>query len=233
MTLPASGTISFYDLNIELGRSGTASIGLDNAENGDYGAINKCSSPFPASGNPASINEWYSYNHNASTTTIGVVDYSATSCAVACALAVAGVWTLYYNTAATAVYTDTTCNTYPAVGYHALLDRSNCYDIGSSGIVNSIVTCASTTTTTTTTTTTAACYSFGVAYVSSLSDCYQGSYGNTVYSGCSSLAVNCYVFSNSGCTSALSSGTFIQTNDGTNWEIGSGGQIINSNNPGC
>jgi hypothetical protein len=47
------------------------------------------------------------------------------------------------------------------------------------------------------------------------------------------LAVNCYVFSNSGCTSALSSGTFIQTNDGTNWEIGSGGQIINSNNPGC
>ena len=90
MTLPASGTISFYDINIELGRSGTALIGIDNAENGDYGAINKCSSPFPASSNPAAITEWYSYNHNASTTTIGVVDYSATSCAAACALGIAG-----------------------------------------------------------------------------------------------------------------------------------------------
>ena len=228
MTLPASGTISFYDLNIELGRSGTASIGLDNAENGDYGAINKCSSPFPASSNPASINEWYSYNHNASTTTIGVVDYSATSCAAACALNVAGVWTLYYNTAATAVYTDTTCNTYPSVGYHALLDRSNCYDIGSSGIVNSITACA-----TTTTTTTVACYSFSIAYVSSLYDCYQGSYTNTVYSGCSTLANSCNIYASSNCTSPLSSGTYIQTNDGTNWEIGSGGAIVNSNNPGC
>ena len=152
MTLPPPGNpLSFYDINIELGRNGTASIGIDNAENGDYGAINKCASPFPNSSNPASINEWYSYNHNAGTTEIGVVDYSATSCAAACALGIAGVWTLYYNTAATAIYTDTTCNTYPSVGYHALLDRSNCYDIGSSGILNSITACNATTTTTSTT----------------------------------------------------------------------------------
>lgn len=165
MTLTGSGQISFNDIRIELGIPTKSPFSLDDAENGNVGAgypaINKCSSPFPASSNPASLNEWYGYNHTASYSTIGVVDYSATSCAVACALTPAGSWTLYYNTAATAVYTDTSCNTYPSVGYHALLDRSNCYDIGSSGVVNSITAC--TTTTTTTTTTTAACSGIGAS----------------------------------------------------------------------
>lgn len=161
MTLPASGSISFNDIRIELGVPSQAPFSLDTAENGGYGAINRCSSPSPVASNPASINEWYSYNHGATSTEIGLVDYSATSCATACALPVAGVWTLYYNTAATAIYTDTTCNTFPSVGYHALLDRSNCYDIGGSGVLNSITAC--TTTTTTTTTTTAACSANGAS----------------------------------------------------------------------
>jgi len=66
MTLPASGSsISMSQINTELGRSSTATISLDTAENGGYGAINTCSSPFPLSANPASMSEWYSYNHSA------------------------------------------------------------------------------------------------------------------------------------------------------------------------
>lgn len=63
--LQSSGTISLYDINIELGRSGTATIGLDDAENGAYGAINTCSPAYPNSLNPASLAEWYSYDHSA------------------------------------------------------------------------------------------------------------------------------------------------------------------------
>jgi len=66
MTLPAAyATISLGDINVELGRSRTSNISLDTAENGGYGAININSPSYPASGNPASISEWYSYNHNA------------------------------------------------------------------------------------------------------------------------------------------------------------------------
>lgn len=70
MTLPASGAISLYGINSELGRSPyTSTISLDSAENGSYAAINTTCNPYPSATNPASISEWYSYNHNA--TTIG------------------------------------------------------------------------------------------------------------------------------------------------------------------
>ena len=65
MTLPASGLITLGDINEELGRSRTAAIQLDKAENGDYGTINTCSPFYPVAGNPAKISEWYGYNHNA------------------------------------------------------------------------------------------------------------------------------------------------------------------------
>lgn len=52
-------------INTELGRSSTATISLDTAENGGYGAINTCSPAYPNSGNPARISEWYSYNRTA------------------------------------------------------------------------------------------------------------------------------------------------------------------------
>jgi hypothetical protein len=65
MTLVSSGTIRMSDINVELGRSSTANISLDTAENGGYGAINTNSTSRPSSNNPAAISEWYSYNHNA------------------------------------------------------------------------------------------------------------------------------------------------------------------------
>jgi len=65
MTMPASGTIRMSQINTELGRSSTASISLDTAENGGYAAINQASANRPSSNNPAKLSEWYSYNHNA------------------------------------------------------------------------------------------------------------------------------------------------------------------------
>lgn len=66
MTLPASGSsISMSQINTELGRSSTATVSLDTAENGGYGAINTCGSPFPLGADPAFMSEWYSYNHSA------------------------------------------------------------------------------------------------------------------------------------------------------------------------
>jgi hypothetical protein len=71
MTLVSSGTIRMSDINVELGRSSTANISLDTAENGGYGAINTNSTSRPSSNNPAAMSEWYGYNHNA---TSGVVN---------------------------------------------------------------------------------------------------------------------------------------------------------------
>jgi hypothetical protein len=67
MALPGpSGSISMSQINTELGRSSTASISLDTAENGGYGGIQNCSPPYPSSGNPARMSEWFGYNHNVS-----------------------------------------------------------------------------------------------------------------------------------------------------------------------
>ena len=65
MTLVSSGTIRMSDINTELGRSSTAQISLDTAENGGYATINTNSTSRPSSSNPASMSEWYGYNHNA------------------------------------------------------------------------------------------------------------------------------------------------------------------------
>jgi hypothetical protein len=63
MTLPRTGQIGLGDINVELGRSRTAQISLDTAENGGYGAINQNSRSRPSSTNPAAVSEWYNYNH--------------------------------------------------------------------------------------------------------------------------------------------------------------------------
>jgi hypothetical protein len=80
MALQGSGSISMSQINSELQRSSTATISLDAAENGSYATINTCSSSRPSSGNPASMSEWYSYNHTAScggpTCTIWYAPYS-------------------------------------------------------------------------------------------------------------------------------------------------------------
>jgi len=68
MALPSSGSISMSQINTELGRSSTAAISLDTAENGGYVAIKQCSPPYPISSNPARMSEWFGYNHSVSCT---------------------------------------------------------------------------------------------------------------------------------------------------------------------
>jgi hypothetical protein len=163
--LPSSGQISFADINIELGRNATASIGIDNAENGDYAPINRCGGTYPLATNPAAISEWYGYNHLAAATLLGDFDYSATSCAVACALTPAGsgLWV-----ASEIYYTTNICTVTAADGYYADISRTTCYYIAGGNLQS---TSACTTTTTTTTTTTAACTPTGQSGCSVDTDC--------------------------------------------------------------
>jgi hypothetical protein len=242
MTLPSSGAISFDQIRIELQIPTKTSFNIDDAENGNtsagYPLINTCTGTYPSSANPASINEWYGYNHTATASFFTNGDFSATSCDDACTSTPALSCLSYaYNYSTTYFFTPE-CTLTRGAGYLAACQGGsgtklgqNCYEFNSSGGLVSTVQC--TTTTTTTTTTTLACYSFSIEYVSSLSDCLQGSHPYTVYSGCSSLTTSCIIYASSNCTGPLSSGTYIQTSDGTNWELGSGGAIVNSNNPGC
>ena len=80
MALQTSGTISMSQVNTELGRSASANISLDTAENGGYAAINNCSTYRPSSTNPAKISEWYGYNHTQACTLCDVnANVSATT----------------------------------------------------------------------------------------------------------------------------------------------------------
>lgn len=59
-----STTVAASAINSELGRSSSATISIDNAENGGYATINTCSPSYPSSSNPASFSEWRNYNHS-------------------------------------------------------------------------------------------------------------------------------------------------------------------------
>ena len=65
MALQSSGTIKMSEINTELGRTSTATISLDSAESGTYATINTASASYPNDARPASISEWYSYDHSA------------------------------------------------------------------------------------------------------------------------------------------------------------------------
>lgn len=65
MALQSSGEIKMSQINTELGRSSSATISLDDAENGTYATINTASSSYPNASNPAKMSEWYSYDHSA------------------------------------------------------------------------------------------------------------------------------------------------------------------------
>jgi hypothetical protein len=65
MTLPLSGPLEASDINVELGRSATATFSITDAATGVYGAINTCSPYYPNGSAPHTYSEWYGYNHNA------------------------------------------------------------------------------------------------------------------------------------------------------------------------
>jgi len=65
MTLPLTGTLEASDINVELGRSATATFSITDAATGVYGAINTCSPYYPNASAPHAYSEWYGYNHNA------------------------------------------------------------------------------------------------------------------------------------------------------------------------
>jgi hypothetical protein len=66
MALPSSGEIKLSQINTELGRASNATIALDSAERNGYAIINQCSPSRPSGARPASMSEWYGYNHSAS-----------------------------------------------------------------------------------------------------------------------------------------------------------------------
>ena len=63
MALQASGEIRMSQINTELGRTSSLLISLNEAENGTYETINAGSPSYLSATNPASMSEWYSYNH--------------------------------------------------------------------------------------------------------------------------------------------------------------------------
>lgn len=67
MTLPASGAISFSQINTELGRSSSAAMSLQTAETGGYVALNSNSPYKPNGASPYAVSEWYCYNQQAFT----------------------------------------------------------------------------------------------------------------------------------------------------------------------
>jgi len=73
MVLPSSGQIALSQINVEFGRSSTATIGMQEAETGVYGAINQNSTNRPNGIAPHSMDEWYGYNHTAAAATGGIV----------------------------------------------------------------------------------------------------------------------------------------------------------------
>jgi len=102
MALTSSGEIKMSQIYTELGRSSTATISLDTAENGGYATINTGSSSYPSSGNPAAMSEWYSYDHSASTgsqefTIFGDYAFNEGGAEGACGDTNADNYTLYFN----------------------------------------------------------------------------------------------------------------------------------------
>jgi len=77
MTLTASGALSLNEINIEKGGTTGTQCDLTGLESG----INQFSASRPDGATPNSVNEWYSYNHLATTTTAGLktVNWSYTN----------------------------------------------------------------------------------------------------------------------------------------------------------
>jgi len=153
MTLPSSGQISMGDINVELGRSRTTQISLDEAENGSIVIIRSGASPKPSATNPATISEWYGYQHTVVTAYTHLLDLnsgsgsSSTTCATG---SFEGVY-LYSPDSVLVVssilYTNSTLTTiYDGFdSYWRFIDEFEAYKyayISRSGVITSMGSCA-------------------------------------------------------------------------------------------
>ena len=129
------------EINTELGRSSTATISLDDAENGTYATINTASASYPSATNPASMSEWYGYDHSAASGFSGVLSSQATSSSAEACSALEATETVYKNGTSTApdygdkLYEDSSLSTNyaPAGGfgkwYKYVDGNSNSYSV--------------------------------------------------------------------------------------------------------
>lgn len=170
MPLPLSGTLTMNQIRTELGIPAQAPFSLDTAENGGYVALNPCSPYQPSSGNPASISEWYGYNHTINCCG-GATCYLHTgwSFAANCTSACAGPFTFqFYSCCATistgcTISSQTNCSNQGTVWSGYISNGTNCFTVNGNSL-DAVTSCATTTTTTppttTTTTVAAVCHNF-------------------------------------------------------------------------
>ena len=71
MTLPASGQISIDDIYTECGEENPINGSLKNISDGSVVTINTASPSYPDGNAPYNISKWYSYNHNATSSSWG------------------------------------------------------------------------------------------------------------------------------------------------------------------
>jgi hypothetical protein len=95
MALPNQGnSISLSQINTELGRAANAQVSLNTAEDGTYSPINQCSIFRPSATNPASLSEWFAYNHTIPCIYYNCTGYSNVSYQEACSGTIACVPTI-------------------------------------------------------------------------------------------------------------------------------------------
>lgn len=152
MALQANGTIKMSEINTELGRTSSATISLDSAESGTYATINTASSSYPNNARPASMSEWYSYNHSSSSADFFALINSGTSnSGASCASSGADNLTLYHGTGGanvcpvvtTTVYSDNAkTNAFNGGGnwWHSPTCGA-AYNITVNGVIDSVVSC--------------------------------------------------------------------------------------------
>ena len=150
MTMPLSGEIAMNQINAELGRTSTAQISLDTAENGGYATINTNSRSYPNASNPAALTEWYGYNHRASPpatfTPLPEVGYAGSTSTTqfwldqACRNSISSpgrYWgtteSLVESASTNQLYTNSTGTTFPPAGYYAQYGVEAIYWNGNSG----------------------------------------------------------------------------------------------------
>jgi len=65
MAIPTTGPVSASDINVELDRTSTSQISLDDARSGVYSTINDASDSIPPSTGEISYSDWRGYDHDA------------------------------------------------------------------------------------------------------------------------------------------------------------------------